>query len=87
LFADVHLGAGTGLPLDAEHEERAIYVLAGEIEIGGDRRGPERLLVLRRATAFSPARRVTPTWSLSAAPPWMDHATSGGILFHRARIA
>ena len=47
LFADVHLQAGTSFPLDAEHEERAIYVLAGEIEIGGERYGPERLLVLR----------------------------------------
>jgi redox-sensitive bicupin YhaK (pirin superfamily) len=47
LFADVRLSAGTTLPLDPEHEERAIYVLAGEIEIGGDRHGPERLLVLR----------------------------------------
>ncbi|MGD0419260.1 MAG: pirin family protein [Xanthobacteraceae bacterium] len=47
LFADAHLKAGTGLPLDAEHEERAIYVLAGDIEIGGERYGPEQLLVLR----------------------------------------
>jgi len=47
LFADAHLKAGTGLPLDAEHEERAIYVLAGDIEIGGEQYGPEQLLVLR----------------------------------------
>jgi hypothetical protein len=47
LFADAHLKAGTGLPVDAEHEERAIYVLAGDIEIGGERYGPEQLLVLR----------------------------------------
>jgi redox-sensitive bicupin YhaK (pirin superfamily) len=47
VFADVRLQAGTTLPLDAEHEERAVYVIAGEIEIGGDRHGPERLLVLR----------------------------------------
>lgn len=46
LFADVHLAAGTTLPLGSEHEERAIYVLSGEIEIGGDHHGPERLLVL-----------------------------------------
>jgi len=46
-FADARLKAGTSLPLDAEHEERAIYVLAGEIEIGGQSYGPERLLVLR----------------------------------------
>ncbi len=47
LFADVHLSAGSTLPLDAEHEERAVFVLAGEIEIGGERHAPERLLVLR----------------------------------------
>jgi hypothetical protein len=47
LFADVHLQAGAKFPLDAEHEERAIYVIAGEIEIGGERHGPERLLILR----------------------------------------
>ena len=37
LFADAHLNAGATLPLDAAHEERAVYVLGGEIEIGGDR--------------------------------------------------
>ena len=47
LFLEARLKAGATLPLDAEHEERAVYVIAGEIEIGGDRHGPERLLVLR----------------------------------------
>jgi hypothetical protein len=47
IFADAHLTAGTTLPLDPEHEERAVYVLSGEIEIGGDRHGPEQLLVLK----------------------------------------
>jgi redox-sensitive bicupin YhaK (pirin superfamily) len=47
LFAEARLKAGTALPLDADHEERAVYVIAGEIEIGGERYGPERLLVLR----------------------------------------
>jgi redox-sensitive bicupin YhaK (pirin superfamily) len=47
LFAEARLQAGTTLPLDADQEERAVYVIAGEIEIGGDRHGPERLLVLR----------------------------------------
>jgi redox-sensitive bicupin YhaK (pirin superfamily) len=47
LFADVHLKAGTGLPVDADHEERAIYIVDGEIEIGGEQYGRERLLVLR----------------------------------------
>jgi len=47
LFAEVRLKAGTTLPLDPEHEERAVYVIAGEIEIGGEQFGPEKLLVLR----------------------------------------
>jgi redox-sensitive bicupin YhaK (pirin superfamily) len=47
LFAEGRLKAGTALPLDTAHEERAVYVIAGEIEVGGDRFGPEKLLVLR----------------------------------------
>jgi redox-sensitive bicupin YhaK (pirin superfamily) len=47
LFLEARLKAGTTLPLDADHEERAVYVIEGEIEIGGDRHGRERLLVLR----------------------------------------
>jgi redox-sensitive bicupin YhaK (pirin superfamily) len=47
VFAEAHLATGAVLPLDAEHEERAIYVIGGEIEIAGERYAPERLLVLR----------------------------------------
>lgn len=47
VLAEVHLKAGTTFPLDADYEERAVYVLTGEIEIAGDRHGPERLLILR----------------------------------------
>jgi redox-sensitive bicupin YhaK (pirin superfamily) len=53
VFADAVLRAGGALPLDAEHEERAIYVLDGEIDIAGDRFDRERLLVLR------PGDRIT----------------------------
>ena len=47
IFADVTLTAGSTLPLDADHEERAIYVIDGEIDIAGDRFGRQRLLVFR----------------------------------------
>ena len=47
VFAQAQLTAGTVLALDAEHEERALYVISGEIEIAGERHGPERLLVLK----------------------------------------
>jgi redox-sensitive bicupin YhaK (pirin superfamily) len=53
IFADVVLKAGGALPLDAVHEERATYVLDGEIDIAGDRFNRERLLV------FRPGDRVT----------------------------
>jgi redox-sensitive bicupin YhaK (pirin superfamily) len=44
-YADARLDAGASLPLDAEHEERALYLVEGEIEIAGDRFAPGRLLV------------------------------------------
>jgi redox-sensitive bicupin YhaK (pirin superfamily) len=53
VFADVRLKVGSRLPIDADHEERAIYVIDGEIDIAGDRFGPGRLLVLRPGDPIS----------------------------------
>jgi redox-sensitive bicupin YhaK (pirin superfamily) len=53
IFADVNLDAGASVPLDADYEERALYILSGEIEIAGDRFGPAKLLV------FRPGDRIT----------------------------
>jgi len=53
IFGDVTLKAGASLPLDADHEERALYMLDGEIDIAGDRFTRERLLV------FRPGDRIT----------------------------
>ncbi|MEX2036289.1 MAG: pirin family protein, partial [Xanthobacteraceae bacterium] len=53
LFADALLKAGSLLPLDAEHEERAVYLIEGEIDIAGDRFGPDRLLVFRPGDAIA----------------------------------
>ena len=47
LFADVALRAGARLPLDPVAEERAIYVVSGDIEIAGDRFSSGQLLVFR----------------------------------------
>jgi redox-sensitive bicupin YhaK (pirin superfamily) len=47
IFGDVHLKAGATVPLEAGHEERAIYILDGEIEIAGDRFGGGQLLVFK----------------------------------------
>jgi hypothetical protein len=53
IFGDVVLKCGASLPLEADHEERAIYVVDGEIDIAGDRFSSGRLLV------FRPGDRIT----------------------------
>ncbi|MDJ1159899.1 pirin family protein [Chelatococcus sp. SYSU_G07232] len=52
-YVEVGLAAGATAPLDADHEERAIYVIDGEIDIAGDRFEGPRLLV------FRPGDRIT----------------------------
>jgi redox-sensitive bicupin YhaK (pirin superfamily) len=47
IYADALLSAGAALPLDASHEERAIYTVSGTLDIAGDRFGRGRLLVFR----------------------------------------
>jgi redox-sensitive bicupin YhaK (pirin superfamily) len=47
IFAEVRLAAGTVLPFGTEYEERALYVISGEIEIGGYRHPSQQLLVLK----------------------------------------
>jgi redox-sensitive bicupin YhaK (pirin superfamily) len=59
VFADITLETGAKLPIDAESEERALYLVSGEIEIAGDRFSAGRLLILR------PGDRIT----LSAIAP------------------
>jgi redox-sensitive bicupin YhaK (pirin superfamily) len=47
LFANVALRAGATLPLDPTHEERALYVVDGIVDIAGDEFERGRLLVLK----------------------------------------
>jgi redox-sensitive bicupin YhaK (pirin superfamily) len=60
VFAEARLEAGASLPLDAAHEERAVYVVAGEIAVQGDRFAAGRLLV------FRPGDRITVTAATDA---------------------
>jgi len=53
IFADVMLKAGGSLLLDADHEERAIYIIDGTLDIAGDKFEAGRLLV------FKPGDKVT----------------------------
>jgi hypothetical protein len=52
-YVEVGLDAGASAPLDSNHEERAVYVLDGEVEIKGDRFEGPRLLI------FRPGDRIT----------------------------
>ena len=52
-YADASLKPGTSLPLPAEHEERAVYVLQGTIEIAGDRFEAGQFLVFRPGDAIA----------------------------------
>ena len=52
-YVEVALDAGMSAPLDADHEERAIYVVDGEIEVAGDKFTAPQLLI------FRPGDRIT----------------------------
>jgi redox-sensitive bicupin YhaK (pirin superfamily) len=56
-YADASLAAGTALPLPAEHEERAVYVVAGAVGVAGDRFPAGQLLVFRPDDGITLAAR------------------------------
>jgi redox-sensitive bicupin YhaK (pirin superfamily) len=60
IFADVVLKSGATLPIDADHEERALYVIEGTIDIAGNKFEPGRLLV------FKPGDKIAVTAATNA---------------------
>src|SRR6266436_1165613 len=52
-YTEVTAQQGASVPLDPDHEERAIYLVDGEVEIAGDRYEGPRLLI------FRPGDRIT----------------------------
>lgn len=52
-YAEAVLAPGAVLPLDDDYEERAIFVVSGEIDIAGDTFGAGRLLVFRPGDRIS----------------------------------
>jgi redox-sensitive bicupin YhaK (pirin superfamily) len=53
LFAEAVMAPGAVLPLDSDYDERAIYIVAGKIDIAGDEFGPGQLLVFRPGDRIS----------------------------------
>ncbi|CAM5519651.1 Quercetin 2,3-dioxygenase OS=Afipia felis OX=1035 GN=yhhW_2 PE=3 SV=1 [Afipia felis] len=52
-YVEVDLAAGSRAPLDADHEERAVYLVEGEVEIAHEHYAAPRLLI------FRPGDRIT----------------------------
>ncbi len=52
-YAEVVLAPGAVLPLDADYEERAVFIVSGEIDIAGDSFACGRLLTFRPGDRIS----------------------------------
>jgi redox-sensitive bicupin YhaK (pirin superfamily) len=53
IYADVTLDPGAALPVDAAHEERAVYVVCGAVEIAGHRFPSGQFVILRTNDAIT----------------------------------
>jgi redox-sensitive bicupin YhaK (pirin superfamily) len=52
-YAEAVLAPGAVLPLDADYDERAVYIASGEIDVAGESFGAGRLLVFRPGDRIS----------------------------------
>jgi redox-sensitive bicupin YhaK (pirin superfamily) len=71
LYAEIRLKAGACAPLDPDAEERAVHVVEGEVEIGGDRFSGPQMLILRPGDRLT-VRAVTPSRLMLLGGPTMD---------------
>jgi redox-sensitive bicupin YhaK (pirin superfamily) len=53
LYLDIRLHAGQAIPLPPDIPERAIYLLEGKLDIGGETFDPPRLLIFRPGDAIT----------------------------------
>lgn len=66
-YVEARLAAGAGLDAP-DHVERAIYVVSGEVEVDGERLGPERLGVLSAGARMIVAREAAHFVVIGGAP-------------------
>ena len=69
LYADVQLAAGAKAPIEPGADERALYTIAGTIEVAGDAFEPGQLLVLRPGDAITVAARTDARFMLFGGAP------------------
>lgn len=88
IYADVAMAPGARLPVDAGHPERAVYVVEGEVEIGGAVHPAGELLVFRPGDALAVTARAETRLMLLGGEP-MDGARylwSNFVASSKARI-
>ncbi len=83
LYADVRLATGARLPIEPSYEERALYTIAGDIEVAGDVFGPGQLLILRPGDPIVVLARTNAQFMLFGGAPmegpryiWWDFVSS-----------
>ena len=69
LYADVQLERGRSIPIDPAYEERALYTIAGEVEVAGDSFAPGQLLVLRPGDTITVKARSDARFMLFGGAP------------------
>jgi redox-sensitive bicupin YhaK (pirin superfamily) len=52
-YVEVTAEAGTSVPLDATYEERAVYLVEGEVDIAGDKFAAPQMLIFRPGDAIT----------------------------------
>lgn len=71
VYVDVALDPGARFSIPADHEERALYLLEGEVEVGGLRWPPRQMLVLKPGKPVD-LRAATPARVLLLGGACMD---------------
>ena len=78
LYADVHLARDALLLIEPSYEERALYTIAGEIEVARDMFEPGQLLVLRPGDPISVRATSDARFMLFGGTPMGGRAIYGG---------
>ena len=86
-YADISLSAGASVPLDPLYDERAVYTVAGEVEIAGDVFGPAQLLVFRPGDRITIRAKTDARFMALGGDQWTAPDISGGISCLREKIA
>ncbi len=85
LYAELTLQTATTLLIPTEHEERALYVLSGEVQLDGEPLEPDALVVLPAGEEMTLFAESDCHAVCLAAHRWMVRDESTGILWRAIR--